>query len=301
MIRIGVRLLQASVFVLLLGSADGELLAQSKKSGTGPSGNASPPTPSESEDEPDLTVGGSPFELEGTDPIDAGPPPEEMAEGPVDAAEGDESVLPNEASLRADDPEVPDSNATVADDEVQPFRIGPSLALGLPQPLAWSLEMMFGNSWSGAFSLGSNNAKREGVSFSISSWDVRARWHPFEGSFFFGTSFGSQKVKGETDQAVDGVDTKFIVTATNRYVTPHVGWFSVWPGGLTLGFEAGWQVAMNPDSDFDARFETGTDQQEALKASETYKKEKKDIEDAAETLTGKGLPYLKVLRVGWLF
>jgi hypothetical protein len=299
--RVMVHLTHVCLLGALLFGGSGSLLAQAKKKPAASDAATEKTSPPDSEDEPDLTKGGSPFELEGTDPIDAGPPPEEMPEITSATEEGEESVLPNEANLRADDPEVPDSNVMLEHDESRAFRIGPSLSLGIPQPFAWSLEMMFGESWSGGFSLGSNNSKFESVNVSISSWDVRARWHPFDGSFFFATAFGSQKIKAEMKKSVDGVDTKFIVTATNRYVTPHLGWFSVWPGGLTLGFEAGWQLPMNPNSDFDAKFEASAEQQDALKSSEQFTKQKKDIEETAEKLTNKGIPYLKLLRIGWLF
>jgi len=261
------------------------------------------------EDLMDRAAGESPFALEGAE---AGTPPPPASDAVDDATsagadalgDGEESVLPDEKNLRADDPDVPDSTRDLelaAERGRESFRIGPAVAVGLPHPLNWSLETMFGRAFSAAFGVGSSRVSVDDVRFSISNWDVRARWHPFLGAFHLGAAVGNQRLRGETSASVLGTETKFKVSAKSRYLTPHIGWQSVWDSGLTIGSEIGWQLAMSGDVDVSTRFESIPADENAVFASEEFQKERKKAEDAAESRAKKGIPHVKLLRVGWLF
>jgi hypothetical protein len=191
------------------------------------------------------------------------------------------------------------------------FRIGPTVSLAFPHLGNASVEVMYKDSFSGGVSFG--RLKREldeDTEIELRNMDVRARWHPFEGSFFLGAAYGNQgivgKVKTDLETDYQGLEVKVPTTirlaVDVNYFTPHLGWFAVWDSGFTMGFEIGYQMALKSESDLQIGFENVTEEAEdELKESDDYKKQKKDIEAVAKAFGEKGIPYVNLLRIGWMF
>ncbi|MGE0172940.1 MAG: hypothetical protein AB7T49_09150 [Oligoflexales bacterium] len=190
-------------------------------------------------------------------------------------------------------------------------RVGPTFSIGSPFIKAASLDFFFGKKVSAGMSYGGGGADIGDVSIKVSNWDLRTRWHPFGGSFFFGVAYGHQKFSAKTLQTFQGemvgdqgrsLPMELQLDVDIEYLTPHLGWFAVWNSGFTLGFEVGYQKALSSDSDFNTGYVfLNESEEEQVTTSEKYKKEKKDMEDTAEAFGEKGIPYINLIRLGWLF
>lgn len=190
-----------------------------------------------------------------------------------------------------------------------PFRIGPTAAAVIPHIANVSIEVLWADTFSGGISFGRFKSEMSDIEFEIRNWDLRGRWHPFGGSFFLGAAYGSQglvaKFEDNLETTMSGLELEVPTTlrlgVDTNYLTPHLGWFAVWDSGFTMGFEIGYQMALSSDSELQVAFkDTSTAQEDALKISDEYKKNKKDVEDLAESLGKTGVPYITLLRLGWL-
>jgi hypothetical protein len=181
-------------------------------------------------------------------------------------------------------------------------RIGPTVALGFPHPLTYGLDALWNDTVSGGFSIGNFETKAQDVEIGISNWDLRARWHPFGGSFFLGAAYGNQtidaKLKKDIEVGTTKVSTSLKLKVETTYLTPHLGWFAVWDSGFTLGTEFGYQMALSSKTkDLDVTFEGGADPS----GSDEFRKNADDIKKGAEQFGKVSIPYLTLLRLGWLF
>ena len=233
--------------------------------------------------------------------------------GAGDDYPGDDLLFEDQEAkdIKGDDADVPDTTAFDSDERRQlaEFKLGPSVSLGLPQPLTYGLEILHGGLIGGAFSLGSMNTKVSGTKIALSNWDARFRWFPWRSSFFGGLAFGQQKASAEVEKdALDiGGPTKYDASiklvAKTSYVTPHVGWSSSWDSGFTLGFDVGVQLPVKSKEEFNAKFDgnLNSTQEAQLKDTAAYKKLETDAKSLAKKVGKTPLPYLSLLRVGWLF
>jgi hypothetical protein len=187
-----------------------------------------------------------------------------------------------------------------------PLRVGATAAVGFPHPLTFGLDATYAGLAGGGVSFGSfKTPEVGGASVSISNWDVRGRWFPFRGSFFLGAAYGSQTIEAKaTDDiaAATGqkVDTSIKLKVDTTYMTPHLGWFATWDSGFTLGFELGYQIALSSKAK-DPEVHAGTAAEtEAVTQTDDFKKAQKDAKDATERFGKTSLPYLTLLRLGWL-
>jgi hypothetical protein len=179
------------------------------------------------------------------------------------------------------------------------LRLGPTVAVGLPHPITYGLDATYDQWIGGAFSVGAYKGKAQDVTIKIDNWDVRLRWFPLRTSFFVGAAYGNQTLKGETSKKISGTDTTVTLDIKTTYLTPHVGWFKTWDVGFTMGFELGYQMPLSSSADLD----TDTDDtaaEEAVKATDDYKDLESDAEEQGEKLGKKGLPYITLMRLGWL-
>ncbi|MGE0173128.1 MAG: hypothetical protein AB7T49_10095 [Oligoflexales bacterium] len=218
----------------------------------------------------------------------------------------------SEPSAPAEQPTPPDAEASSSTGKglLGDFRVGPTVSLAFPHLGNASVEMMYKDSFSAGVSFGRFKRDMEDTAVEIRNWDVRARWHPFSGSFFLGAAYGNQgivgSVKTDLETKYQGIDVKVPTTirlaVDVNYLTPHFGWFAVWDSGFTMGFELGYQMPLKSDSELQVGFEDVTEEAETeLKKSDEYKKEKKDIEDLAQTFGEKAIPYVNLIRIGYLF
>jgi hypothetical protein len=191
-----------------------------------------------------------------------------------------------------------------------PLRIGPTFAAGLPHPMNYGLDALYDRTWGFAFGTGKLTLPMGKVEAQLANWDVRARWHPGKGSFFWGLAYGQQTilVEAEQDLKFKQSELDIVVPATlqmtveSTYVTPHFGWFAMWDSGFTLGFELGAQIPMSSESDLEVGLQNVSPSQEAeIKKRDEYTKLEKTVEDAGKLLGDTVLPYLTLIRLGWMF
>lgn len=189
------------------------------------------------------------------------------------------------------------------------FRVGPSVAIGIPHPLTASLDVVYDDMVNLSFGAGRFGTKVKETEVEIRNWDVTARWFVFQGSFYLGAAYGSQGLVGKHTTTVDldynGVALKVPTTlrleVESKYLTPQLGWFARWDSGFTMGFEIGYIMPSGATSELQTSFkDVSASAEAAVRASEDYKKSKKDVEDLGEQLGKKGIPYITLLRLGWL-
>jgi hypothetical protein len=190
------------------------------------------------------------------------------------------------------------------------FRIGPSVALGLPHPVTGGVDIVYGDLVSLSVTGGRSGAAVEETEIEIRNWDAALRWYPFQGSFFLGAAYGSQglvgKLKTDVDVTTGGVTLKVPTTirleVESSYLTPQIGWFARWDSGLTLGFDFGYQMPSAVTTDVQTSFDNvSAASEQAVKNSEDYKKNKDDVEKAAKAFGKVAIPYITLFRIGWLF
>jgi len=190
------------------------------------------------------------------------------------------------------------------------LRIGPSVALGLPHPLTGGVDLVYGDLISLSVTGGNFGVAVEETELEIRNWDAALRWYPFQGSFFLGAAYGSQgivgKLKTDVEVTTGGVTLKVPTTirleVESSYMTPQIGWFARWDSGLTLGFDFGYQLPSGVTTDLQTSFENvSAASEQAVRDSADYKKNKDDIEKAAEAFGKEAIPYITFFRIGWLF
>jgi len=190
------------------------------------------------------------------------------------------------------------------------LRVGPTASVGVPFLLNYGLDTTWDRRFGAGFAMGRFKRDLNADSqIELYNWDVRARWFPWQGSFFLGAAFGNQGIVGKTTtkikQTTGGVDLEVPATirlaVQSKYLTPHLGWFATWDWGFTLGFEVGYQMPMSSKSDLQIAFDNmPAANEEALKNSDDYKKAESDVTKAAESFGKKPVPYINLIRIGWL-
>jgi hypothetical protein len=190
------------------------------------------------------------------------------------------------------------------------LRIGPSVAIGFPHPLTGGVDLVYADLFSVSATAGRSGAKVEETEIEIRNWDATFRFFPFQGSFFVGAALGNQgivgKLKTDIETTTSGVTLKVPTTlrleVESNYLTPQLGWFARWDSGLTLGFDFGYQIPSGAKSELQTSFDhVSAASEQAVRDSEDYKKNKKDIEDAANAFGKTSIPYISFFRIGWLF
>ena len=190
-----------------------------------------------------------------------------------------------------------------------PLRVGPTIQIGLPHLVNYGLDLLYKKTWGVGFSTGKYSTSLSSTNIQLANWDLRGRWHPWNGSFFLGAAYGQQELFGEAKQnlalTANGVSltvpTTLQVDVKTNYLTPHLGWFAVWDSGLTLGFELGLQIPVTSSDSVNVAFSNVSPSQEAsVKASSQYLSAKKKVDDAAKLLGKQVFPYITLIRLGWL-
>lgn len=233
---------------------------------------------------------------------------------PADAAadQGAEPSLGDQAVKAASDKveKMLDPNSYSWKDIYKQLRFGPSVAVGVPHPVTGALDVVYANFISLSVSGGRFGINVDDTDLEIRNWDATIRWYPFGGSFFLGAARGEQGIVGKRKIDLDvnsgGVALKVPTTLRleieSSYLTPQIGWFARWDSGFTLGFDIGYQMPSGAKSELQTSFENvSAASEEAVRNSDEYKKNKKDVEDAAEAIGKTGIPYISFLRIGWLF
>lgn len=255
-----------------------------------------------------------------TPEVDPSPPsPTPPEDRPYDAPLGDDPVPEDKSNFEVTPPTengpAVDARYNSVDGNGESawslLRIGPTVQVGFPHPITYGVEGLFAQVVSFGFSTGRYNVTQiDKANVKIKSWDVFARWHPFAGNFFVGGAYGHQEIKGRFEDDVNLTLNGFPTTVPARvdaeiksnYIAPRFGWMGVYPSGLTFGFELGAQIPLSPDTQVDATIPGASPTEEtAVKATADYKDLKKQADDAVKIFGKKTIPFLTLLKVGWLF
>lgn len=192
--------------------------------------------------------------------------------------------------------------------------VGPAIKIGIPHPINLTGEVKFNSDFSAAIGAGylSVSAPTNGTTVSVSEFnlDIRGRWHPFGGALFLGVALGTQKFAGTTNQTFNittpvaaAVPLKIEAAVKSIYVAPHVGWMWWFNPGFFMGLELGAQIPVSPSSELTV---TATDASQAAlvdtaKATADYIKAESDARELANKAANQTIPYITLLRVGYLF
>ena len=202
-------------------------------------------------------------------------------------------ILPN--------PEVPSPSPAppIVSSDFQKF--GLHLGLGLPHPYFGGLDYLSGNKmWSASLDAGAFGAKVDNVTVSLTHYEAAVRFHPWAGSFFMGMAAGQQSLKAKSSDStiVSGQTVTAEANVTSTYYTPQLGWHWSWNSGFQLGFELGAQLSGSSKTDFSSNASSfGVTESN----STDYAKLAKDARDKGDQIGKATLPYLTLLRLGWLF
>lgn len=250
-------------------------------------------------------------------PAEEAAPVEVPAEAPVDESPAEEAPTETPAPETSTAPDEPTPvPATSTGDTANhgllgPLRIGPTASIGFPFLLNYSLDATWDKTIGMSFSGGRFQRELDKeTEIELFNWDVRARWFPFQGSFFLGAAYGNQGIVAKTKQdlKVKTAEVELTVPTTMRlelntnYLTPHLGWFKTWGPGFTIGSEIGYQMPLSSKAELQTGFEdVSAEAETTVKNSDEYKKAKKDLETSAEAFGKNAVPYLNLIRIGWLF
>jgi hypothetical protein len=144
------------------------------------------------------------------------------------------------------------------------------------------------------------------IAADLTNVQATARWHPWEGAFFLGLSFGWHSVHADTTQSftvgTQSVPATIDLSVGALYATPHLGWFKVFDGGFTLGFEAGALIPFAPSTSLNTTIGDAQLQQllDNLMQLPSYQKALSSVQNAGDELGSQILPYVAV-RLGWMF
>lgn len=309
-LRRSAMILSAALFPFAVSQAS---MAQDSESSEPPSeeGSSADPIPRVETDDPlpfpegDSTPSNAPATLPDERPYDA-----PLGDDPVPEVQSNFDIPPPNVRGPAVDESYNsvDGNGSSAWDLI---RVGPTAQIGFPHPITYGVEALLADLVSLGFSTGSYNVTQiDKANVKIKSWDVFARWHPFAGNFFVGGAYGHQDIDGRFEDDVNLTLNGFPTTVPARvdaaiksnYISPRFGWMGVYPSGLTLGFEVGAQIPLSPDTSVDATVPGVSPLEEAaVKSTADYQDLKKQADDAVKILGKKTLPFLTLLKVGWLF
>jgi hypothetical protein len=210
--------------------------------------------------------------------------------------------VPAMEPLKIDDSEYSDGQ----DEQPFPFRMGPSISLTLPHFLNYSIDAIILSRWGISFNLGSASRTIDDVEISSNHIDGRIRWFPWAASFFVGVGYGRQNIAGKYTKSIEvsgkGYDVATEVSAKSSYYIPHIGWMWLGDSGFHIGVDAGAFIPQKANSSISASYATADDEViKKLEASSEYGAVVTKIQDGVDRFTKKTLPFVTMLRIGYMF
>mgnify|MGYP001580186530 CR=1 FL=1 len=143
-----------------------------------------------------------------------------------------------------------------------------------------------------------------GSSIGYNTFDGRARWFPFRGSFFLGAAFGNQSLTASGSNSIStgggSITTDLNIGVSTLYLTPHLGWRWVWESGFMMGMDFGWQAALATTTTLTLSLSDKT-AEAAVKATDDYKTLESNVTSMGDRIGKAGLPSLTLLSMGYLF
>ena len=204
----------------------------------------------------------------------------------------------------------------------KPHLFGLHADLNVPHLINYGLDYWHSSRWfsislnGGSTNIPANILKSaikdvDDPSVKISNLEGVARLHVFSGSFYVGLGYGNHSIEGAGNKSIT-ITTPVPGSATVRltdkiksnYVTPHIGWLWKLDMGLTFGFDVGYMAPSGATVDLKEEALTplpGGASLADFQATPEYQQARKEIVDASEQIGKKGVPYLALLRIGYMF
>lgn len=170
-------------------------------------------------------------------------------------------------------------------------------ALGFPHPTTAGLDYLSPSRQWGVSAIGGafKQEIQDKVNADIQSLELQARYHPWSSAFYIGLGAGNHTVKADKTENVQGTMVRAEAEVKASYVTPQIGWIAMWDSGFTLGFQLGALIPSSTNTSFTSNAPT------ALQTTTDYLNLKKDVEDNGDKFGKMTVPYVSLLRVGWMF
>ncbi len=229
--------------------------------------------------------------------------PKTPAEGEPDTT-GVEPLNPEKGPISNDNYDPDDSYSEA------PVRFGFTGALEIPHIINVGVDSLIYRKYGLSINYGNVSRNINGVDVGMKHTDLRFRFHPFGGSFFGGVAVGQHTLIGEKKRDITltvnsqpvTVPAALKLTAKANYVAPHIGWFTIWGPGFTMGLDIGWLVPSGATAKSEATFANlPPGEEQAARNSPEFIKTQADLEDSAEAYAKKSMPFVTMLRVGWMF
>ncbi|MFL5436139.1 MAG: hypothetical protein ACJ784_16640 [Myxococcales bacterium] len=147
------------------------------------------------------------------------------------------------------------------EDEHQMFHVGAMLGLvSLPRPAEGEVFVKFMDFVSVGFSYsdfpnfvadpvlqaaGVKTATTQARLDEFTAYEGNFRIHPFQGAFFFGSSFGHQSLRGAVTESTDAGPQTGTADIQTLYATPRLGFLWSWNSGFLLGVDGGVQLKLS--------------------------------------------------------
>jgi len=147
------------------------------------------------------------------------------------------------------------------DDEHQMFHVGAMFGLvSLPRPAEGEVFVKFMDFFSVGFSYsdfpnfvadpvlraaGVQTATTQARLDEFTAYEGNFRIHPFQGAFFFGSSFGHQSLHGAVTESTDAGPQTGTADIQTLYATPRLGFLWSWNSGFLLGVDGGVQLKLS--------------------------------------------------------
>jgi hypothetical protein len=226
------------------------------------------------------------------------PPPE---------GEPDTSGIDSNPELNPDPDKMFDDEDSLKE---RPFIFGFTGALAVPHIINTGFETLTYKKYGASLNYGNISRNINGVDVGLKHYDVRLRYHPWSSSFFAGVALGKHMITGQKSKDINvtyngtksNVPTKLKVTASANYIAPHIGWFVVWEPGFTMGLDLGWMIPSGATSKAEATFANLPDGAEsAIRATPEFTSATSDVEKASDDYVKKSIPFISMIRIGWMF
>ncbi len=186
-----------------------------------------------------------------------------------------------------------------------------SLMAGLPGGTSLAGEYRAHDRFSLGASLGGLSIPLRGnngfvLTLGTAQIDLRGRWHPFGGSFFFGVATGARSMFARGTQSIlvgtTPVPTEVEVRINNVTLTPHFGWIWVIGRGFSFGLELGAQVPFAPNTALTTTISNPllSALLDLLKATADYQNLEAQVNMYGTQIGRYVLPYV-AFRAGWAF
>lgn len=175
------------------------------------------------------------------------------------------------------------------------WRLGPTVAIAIPHPANVGLEGRFFHKLAGfAFTYGFlPEMTVSDVSAKMTSWDLRARLHPFRGAFFLGAAYGNQDLTGRRSENILGTSQSTTLKISTTTFTPHIGWR--WGDRFVFGIDLGVQLSLKHKNTLT------TTASGAQQSDPAYTQAINDLNKIADDIGSATLPFITLLHFGFMF